>query len=84
MPVAGYDGKAILDYGCGPGHDVVGFAHFSKTARLIGMDVSTTSLASIDLIHSSGVLHHTPNPLKILKEFRRIIRPGGSAQIMIL
>ena len=113
MPVAGHDGKAILDYGCGPGHDVVGFANFSKPARLIGMDVSTTSLAeararvalhshtvefiriseddtrlpledaSIDLIHSSGVLHHTPHPLAILKEFRRIVRPDGSAQIMI-
>src|SRR5215469_439221 len=45
MPVAGHDGKAILDYGCGPGHDVVGFAHFSNPARLIGMDVSTSSLA---------------------------------------
>jgi SAM-dependent methyltransferase len=113
MPVAGHDGKTILDYGCGPGHDVVGFAHFSNPARLIAMDVSSTSLAearvrvalhnhkvefirisendtrlpledgSVDLIHSSGVLHHTPNPLTILKEFRRIVSPDGSAQIMI-
>jgi ubiquinone/menaquinone biosynthesis C-methylase UbiE len=113
MPVAGHDGKTILDYGCGPGHDVIGFAHFSNAARLIAVDVSATSLAeararvalhnhkvefirisendtrlpledgSIDLIHSSGVLHHTPNPFAILKEFRRIVSSDGSAQIMI-
>ncbi|MEN8237420.1 MAG: methyltransferase domain-containing protein, partial [Pseudomonadota bacterium] len=35
------------------------------------------------LIHSSGVLHHTENPMKILKEFRRIIKPDGTIQIMV-
>lgn len=44
MPVAGHDGRAVLDYGCGPGHDLVGFAHFSKPAQLVGADVSSTSL----------------------------------------
>lgn len=113
MPVAGYDGKVILDYGCGPGHDLIGFAHFSKPSRLIAMDVSSTSLAeaehrlslhggraeflrireddptlplddaSIDVIHSSGVLHHAPDPDKILTELCRVLRPDGHAQIMI-
>lgn len=113
MPVAGMDGKAVLDYGCGPGHDLVGFAHFSKPKRLIGMDVSPTSLsesahrmqlhglnaefvkieekqsrlpledASIDVIHSSGVLHHTPDPVAIMREMRRVVRPDGHAQIMV-
>jgi ubiquinone/menaquinone biosynthesis C-methylase UbiE len=45
MPVKGVDGKSVLDYGCGPGHDLVGFATESKPSRLIGMDVSITSLA---------------------------------------
>ncbi len=44
MPVAGFDGKVILDYGCGPGNDLVGFANYSKPAKLIGVDVSKTAL----------------------------------------
>lgn len=112
MPVSGADGLAVLDFGCGPGNDLVGFREFSRPARLIGMDVSQTALdlaarrmrlhgdaelirlppdatgiplpdASIDLVHSSGVLHHTPDPVVFLREFRRILRPGGHAQIMI-
>jgi ubiquinone/menaquinone biosynthesis C-methylase UbiE len=113
MPVDKADGLVVLDFGCGPGHDLVGFSEFSKPKRLIGADVSSTSLAetqhrmqfhptpcellllneesctipleneSVDLIHCSGVLHHTPDPVSILREFKRIIRPGGKIQIMI-
>jgi ubiquinone/menaquinone biosynthesis C-methylase UbiE len=113
MPVAGQDGAAVLDFGCGPGHDLVGFKLYSRPSRLIGADVSRSSLAeararlalhgfdaelillhastssiplesaSIDHIHSSGVLHHTPDPFALLKEFRRILKPGGTANIMV-
>jgi ubiquinone/menaquinone biosynthesis C-methylase UbiE len=44
MPVAGHDGEVVLDYGCGPGHDLVGFGTFSKPSKLIGIDVSEVSL----------------------------------------
>ncbi len=44
MPVAGQDGKVVLDYGCGPGNDLVGFGHYSKPKRLIGADISQSSL----------------------------------------
>jgi SAM-dependent methyltransferase len=44
LPVDGKDGIAVLDYGCGPGHDLVGFAHYSRPKRLVGVDISTTSL----------------------------------------
>ncbi|MGB4101370.1 MAG: methyltransferase domain-containing protein [Alphaproteobacteria bacterium] len=114
MPVDRGGGKVVLDYGCGPGHDLIGFATApSPPARLIGMDVSATSLAesqarlalhgatgeivkidegatqlplpdaSVDIIHSSGVLHHTPDPENILREFCRILKPDGYAQIMV-
>jgi ubiquinone/menaquinone biosynthesis C-methylase UbiE len=45
MPVDGQDGKIVLDFGCGPGHDLVGFSTVSRPMRLIGMDVSPSSLA---------------------------------------
>src|SRR5262249_9418443 len=112
MPVTGQDGKVVLDFGCGPGHDLVGFATMSRSARLIGADVSPTSLAeararlalhhagchfvelpgsielpfdtaSIDYVHSSGVLHHLPDTLATLRELRRILRPDGAARIMV-
>lgn len=57
MPVAGHDGRAVLDYGCGPGHDLVGFSTFSRPSRLVGADVSSTSLAEA---RDRLALHQTP------------------------
>ena len=45
MPVHGLDDCDVLDYGCGPGHDVVGIATYSKPRSLIGLDVSDRALA---------------------------------------
>lgn len=45
MPVSGQDGKVVLDYGCGPGHDLVGFSVYSKPEKLIGADISKSSMA---------------------------------------
>lgn len=39
--------------------------------------------SSVDFVHCSGVLHHTPDPVSILKEFRRILVPGGTANVMV-
>jgi ubiquinone/menaquinone biosynthesis C-methylase UbiE len=113
MPVSGADGLAVLDFGCGPGYDLVGFASQSKPNRLVGVDVSSSSLAeaqdrlklhgaepelhhhdviaaplpvddaSIDIVHSSGVLHHMPTMEPALKELRRVLKPGGTAQFMV-
>lgn len=113
MPVNGRDDSVIVDFGCGPGHDLVGFGIYSRPRDLIGIDVSANSLneardrlelhgirselihhdvqkgalpvpdSSVDLIHSSGVLHHMQDPLVALREFNRILKPGGRAQIMV-
>jgi SAM-dependent methyltransferase len=37
-------GETVLDYGCGPGNDVVGFLLYSGAAKVIGLDVSPTSI----------------------------------------
>lgn len=39
-----HDHEVVLDYGCGPGNDVVGFLAHTKASRVIGMDVSAKSL----------------------------------------
>jgi len=113
MPVSGFDGKSVLDYGCGPGHDLIGFGTFSACKRLVGVDVSSSSVAesrsrlalhgisaetvvlesgvitlpfedaTFDHIHSSGVLHHTPDPVAILKELNRVLKPGGTMNVMV-
>lgn len=44
MPVTGADGLDVLDFGCGPGHDLVGFKEYSRVRRLVGVDVSRSSL----------------------------------------
>ncbi|MGY4225686.1 ubiquinone/menaquinone biosynthesis C-methylase UbiE [Bradyrhizobium sp. USDA 4503] len=113
LPVSSHDGEVIVDYGCGPGHDLVGFLTYSRPAAVYGMDISRPSLAesadrlrvhgydcklihvsetddriplddgTVDYVHCSGVLNHVPSPEKILKEFRRILKPSGYARLMV-
>jgi ubiquinone/menaquinone biosynthesis C-methylase UbiE len=113
MPVSGANGLVVVDYGCGPGNDLVGFTEFSSPAKLIGVDVSAAALAtskkrlalhgksvdllhikedenhipleseSVDMVHSSGVLHHAKNLEASLTEIRRILKPGGKLQVMV-
>jgi ubiquinone/menaquinone biosynthesis C-methylase UbiE len=40
-----HDGEVILDYGCGPGNDLVGFSIYSRAKKIIGMDISYTAMS---------------------------------------
>lgn len=40
-----HEGEVVLDYGCGPGNDLTGFAIHSRARRIVGADVSETALA---------------------------------------
>ncbi len=44
MPVSGQEDKNVLDYGCGPGHDLVGFGTSSIPKKSYGLDISKTAL----------------------------------------
>jgi ubiquinone/menaquinone biosynthesis C-methylase UbiE len=51
----GHSGETVLDYGCGPGNDLTGFALHSEAARIIGVDVSRKAL---ELAADRLALHH--------------------------
>src|SRR3989442_1852969 len=39
--------------------------------------------ASFDLVYSHGVLHHTPDTARAVREIHRVLRPGGRAVVML-
>jgi ubiquinone/menaquinone biosynthesis C-methylase UbiE len=39
--------------------------------------------ASFDVVYSWGVLHHSPNTPQAFREVHRVLKPGGTARIMI-
>ena len=38
---------------------------------------------SFNLVYSNGVLHHTPDTAGAIREVHRVLRPGGTAKVMI-
>ncbi len=62
----------------------------TEQARKRGLKVQTGTLedqhypdASFDVVHSSHMLEHVPDPLATLKEMRRILRPSGVLAIEV-
>jgi len=39
--------------------------------------------ASVDHVYSFGVIHHSPNPEKIISEIYRVLRKGGTFTVML-
>lgn len=39
--------------------------------------------ATFDIVYSWGVLHHTPNTQAAIREVHRVLKPGGTALVMI-
>ena len=60
-------------------------AAFGLQSRLQTADAERLPFddASFDIVYSWGVLHHSPNTPKAIDEVWRVLRPGGSARIMV-
>jgi ubiquinone/menaquinone biosynthesis C-methylase UbiE len=39
--------------------------------------------ASFDVVYSYGVLHHSPNTARAVSEVHRVLKPGGTALVMV-
>jgi SAM-dependent methyltransferase len=52
-----HDGEVILDYGCGPGNDLTGYALYTGAMKIIGFDVSPRAL---ELARDRLALHRIP------------------------
>jgi ubiquinone/menaquinone biosynthesis C-methylase UbiE len=58
---------------------------YGLKSRLIQADAEALPFPneSFDLAYSWGVLHHTPDTPQAIREVHRVLRPGGTARIMI-
>lgn len=61
------------------------FELFDLTGRFQTADAEELDFAddSFDLVYSHGVLHHTPDTEKAIREIHRVLRPGGRAVVML-
>ena len=39
-----HDDEVVLDYGCGPGNDIVGYSIYTNASKIIGIDISAKAL----------------------------------------
>jgi SAM-dependent methyltransferase len=61
------------------------FDLFNLKSDLILADCECLPLSSgcVDIVYSWGVMHHTPDTQQAVREAHRVLRPGGTAKIMI-
>jgi len=61
------------------------FELFGLSGKFQTADAENLDFAkeSFDLVYSHGVLHHTPETGKAIREIHRVLRPGGRAMVML-
>lgn len=61
------------------------FDVFGLSGRIEPADAEALQFAdvSFDYVYSWGVIHHTPGIADAVREFRRVLRPGGATGVML-
>ena len=75
-----HDGEVILDYGCGPGNDLTGFAINTGARKIIGIDISAKAL---NLARRRLALHGvSPERVELLQSADSLVRtPLAAASV---
>ncbi len=60
--------------------ELFGLAGTFRTADAENLDFADNSF---DLVYSHGVLHHTPDTARAVREVHRVLQPGGRAVVML-
>jgi SAM-dependent methyltransferase len=61
------------------------FALYGTSGNFMLADGEQLPFASetFDVVYSNGVLHHTPDTAGAIREVHRVLRPGGTAKVML-
>jgi 2-polyprenyl-3-methyl-5-hydroxy-6-metoxy-1,4-benzoquinol methylase len=108
-----WNGKKVLEIGCGIGTDTINFARAGaqvtaidlteqslevarQRAKVFGLEdrirflqanaeklSETVPVERYDLVYSFGVIHHTPDPSRVLDEIRKYVTPESTVKVMV-
>jgi 2-polyprenyl-3-methyl-5-hydroxy-6-metoxy-1,4-benzoquinol methylase len=108
-----WNGKRVLEIGCGIGTDTINFARHGAWVTAVDLTEKSLEIARqrvavfelqdrirfyqanaeeldrivpiepYDLVYSFGVIHHTPNPGRVLEQIRRYMRPQSVLKLMV-
>ncbi len=81
-------GAHVTDLDLSAGHLALAEENFQRRGlqgRFVHHDAESLPFAdaTFDLVYSNGVLHHTPNTRHVVKEIHRVLKPGGTAIVMM-
>jgi 2-polyprenyl-3-methyl-5-hydroxy-6-metoxy-1,4-benzoquinol methylase len=108
-----WNGKKVLEIGCGIGTDTINFARAGaqvtavdlteqslqvarQRAKVFGLEdriqfiqadaeklSESVPVEPYDLVYSFGVIHHTPDPNRVLDEIRKYVTAQSTVKIMV-
>lgn len=81
--VRSYTGIDLTDYAVGMTLERMRVHQINAVIRQMDAERLQFPDASFDFVWSWGVIHHSSNTRQILEEIHRVLKPGGSAVIMV-